>query len=523
MFNDKQIATIIQIVKQVVKQEDVHGVNIVGDKTIYAKEGLYVGNFNPNYDLYVHGRGCIEGDLLIKGNLFYENNGVSVDQNYMDVKIKQNRANGFRVRDDIGAKGILWDSQEEEFIIGQDAYLEGGELRLAKNLCNLRLKNINFNNAYCKNILLDSCIIGTQNRITIEGELILQGNLKIKGQIGAIGELLEIKSQIVSKTIRVEGSLFVDSVAEISKHLTCYELKTNNIECEDISANNMRMEGEMDMKQSCNIGGYLNVNKSADFKNGVEIKGSLYLGNNLIFTGDNTGIAFAKLSTIENASVDYIAGKKVSQLGDIVTTECQQELSNKSLGTNLDAKYFRIKNVDHPVDAYDVANKKYVDNFVVGGHMLKPVKITTNKKLAAIFMASSYQLIGENMEKLIVDEIETDVGDRILVKNQNNKMENGVYIVVANGNKNQQWILQLAEDWSDIVKNRPKVTPMIMCRYGAINGKKLFGINVVYSDIWEIMETEQFVKQSWSIYEQLIAEIKEIKNELKNWKDNKVQ
>ena len=68
MSLNEQVAQIIQIITKLQKQEDFHTTkNIVADKTIYAKRGLHVGDFNPAFDLFIKGNSCIKGDLIIKG------------------------------------------------------------------------------------------------------------------------------------------------------------------------------------------------------------------------------------------------------------------------------------------------------------------------------------------------------------------------------------------------------------------------------------------------------------------------
>jgi len=111
-------------------------------------------------------------------------------------------------------------------------------------------------------------------------------------------------------------------------------------------------------------------------------------------------------------------------------------------------------------------------------------------------MASSYQLISKKMEALILDGIETKIGDRILVKNQDIKTENGIYIVISKGHKNQQWILQLADDYGDILKNRPRITPLILVKYGEENGKCLYAINLLNQNIWEFMGQNEFINSN---------------------------
>jgi hypothetical protein len=507
--NEHQIANIVKIVSHLIQQDDIHSRgNIVGDKTIYAKEGLYVGDYNPNYDFFIKGRGCITGDVIIKGNLFYENAvGEASNKNYMDVTVKPNKSTGFRVRDDISAKGLIWDSQEEEFVIADEQFIENVKPRQPNFLCNLRFKNANFCNGYCKNIAIENSIIGLNQNIKIDSDIVLSGDFKIKGNIYSLLETLTIKSNIATKSIKVEGSIFVENSIEVGKDITCHHLNTLNIDCGDIKVRNIQLEGDIRIKGNCEIEDYFISLKGAEFRTGLEVKGSIYIGKNLIFTGEDSGIAFSNLCNIENASVSYINGKKILDEGDILVSKGSQELSNKYLGTNLNAKKFRICNMDSPIDEDDAVNKKYVDQFVIGCHILEPVKVASTENLDCLFANNHFQLMSKEMGRLTLDGIDAEIGDRILVKNQLTKTENGIYIVAAVGNRNQQWILQIAEDWEDIIKNRQKITPMVMIRYGIENGRKLFGMNLVYFSIWEIMGCEEFVKKGWGIYEKLLAKI----------------
>lgn len=118
------------------------------------------------------------------------------------------------------------------------------------------------------------------------------------------------------------------------------------------------------------------------------------------------------------------------------------------------------------------------------------------------------------MEQLIVDSIEVNIGDRILVKNQENTVENGIYVVISKGHRNQQWILQLADDCIDIVKNRPRITPIVLVRYGEVNGRRMFGMNYLNQLIWEFMGQEDFVKKVWDPMERVLVENKEIRKRL---------
>lgn len=340
--NEHQIANIVKIVSHLIQQDDIHSRgNIVGDKTIYAKEGLYVGDYNPNYDFFIKGKCCITGDVIIKGNLFYENGvGETTNKNYIDVFMKSNQNTGFRVRDDISAKGFIWDYYQDEFIIGDEKFIDNDKPRQPNYLSNIRFKNANFNNGYCKNIVIENSIIGLGENIKIDSDMILSGNFKIKGNIYSMMDTLHIKSHITTKSVKVEGSIFVENSIEISKELLCNKLQTFSLDCGNIKARNIQLEGNIQIKGFCEISDYFISHSGAEFKTALEVKGSMYIGKNLIFTGEDSGIAFSNLCNIENASVNYINGKKILNEGDILVSHGIQEFSNKSLGSNLDAKFF---------------------------------------------------------------------------------------------------------------------------------------------------------------------------------------
>jgi len=509
-MNELQLAKIVTLTSQLLEEKDIYTKNnIVGDKTIFAKQGLFVGDFNPAYDFFIKGRGCITGDLVIKGNLFYESTGNSLQESFQDVTVKPNKYAGFRFRDDIDTRGIIWDTKEEELIFADEKYFDNKSI---SSLLNMRLKNANMMNLYTKNILIESSIISTNtnNNLNIEANLYLKGNLKIDGNIFSSSDTIHLKSQLVTKNMRIEGNLVVDSEISTSKNVKCTTIIANNVDADDIYGVNLSIDGDLKINQNAEINGFFLSKKSGEFSQNLEIKGNLYCGKSIIFTNENAGIAFSKLSQIENASVSYINGKKITTQGDILTTIEQQELSNKSLGTNLDAKYNKIKNLDHPSDNHDAVNKSYVDQFIIGNHLLEPAKLATTKKLDAFFMASSFQLISKKMEALSIDNLEPDIGDRILVKNQEIPAENGIYIVISKGHRNQNWILQLADDYADIVKNRHRIVPTLLVRNGENNGGILFGLNCLTQKIWEFLGKNEFVNYS------LLERVHELEKKIQN-------
>ena len=84
----------------------------------------------------------------------------------------------------------------------------------------------------------------------------------------------------------------------------------------------------------------------------------------------------------------------------------------------------KITNLTDPTNPQDAANKRYVDSAVVGIDWKPSVRVATT---AAITLATGL----ENGDTL--DGVVLATGDRVLVKNQTDATENGIYVVAASG------------------------------------------------------------------------------------------
>ena len=45
----------------------------------------------------------------------------------------------------------------------------------------------------------------------------------------------------------------------------------------------------------------------------------------------------------------------------------------------------------------------------------------------------------------------------------------------------------------EILKNRSRIVPLVLVKYGEKNGKMLFGINFVNQTIWEFLGQDEFI------------------------------
>lgn len=465
MTSNEQVAQMIQIITKLQKQEDFHTTkNIVADKTIYAKKGLHVGDFNPAFDLFIKGNSCIKGDLIIKGNLVYENSGSITKSEFCDVVASE--ISGFRIRSDTFTQGFMWNESKNEFVIADDRYFEERDSRY--------LKNIRMNDIQCRNVALECISSSSHTPIKIKTDTTIQGNLSISQNLNVSSITAEdsvyFKKPIIADIVKIDKSLYVDGTAEIKELYTdAHQTKKLNI------LENIGIDGD------AVINGNLFVKCGADVRKTLEVGEDLIIGRSLIFNnGASSGIAFSEITPIENGSVSFINGKRIPDQGDVLTTEENQSLWNKSLGNDLDANLQRITNLNIPKENSDAVNKKYVDSFVSGCHFVPPARLCSiSCTIDAVFTNGSY--ISKKMEELMIDGVAPDIGDRVL-------LHNGIYNVISKGNRNQSWILQKTND----IINRDV---LILVKYGEKNARKIFCVSN-NSEIWEFLTSDEYVKKA---------------------------
>ncbi len=120
--------------------------------------------------------------------------------------------------------------------------------------------------------------------------------------------------------------------------------------------------------------------------------------------------------TVDNLRLDANTLSSINSNGNIV-------LNPNGTG-NISASSARIIDVADPVSANDAANKSYVDSVKQALDIKDSVRVASTGNLA---IASDLQN-GDS-----VDGVNLNTGDRVLLKNQTDASENGIYVAVASG------------------------------------------------------------------------------------------
>ena len=148
--------------------------------------------------------------------------------------------------------------------------------------------------------------------------------------------------------------------------------------------------------------------------------------NSLEVTNSATGNG-AKLGTQgDDANIDLILDPKGSGVVDV----------NSS----------RITNLTDPTQDQDAATKSYVDNVVNGLDVKESVRLATTANLASTYNNGAGTLTASSNGALSIDGVTVSTNDRVLVKNQTDTKQNGIYVVTATGDGSNPFVLTRAGD-----------------------------------------------------------------------------
>lgn len=145
--------------------------------------------------------------------------------------------------------------------------------------------------------------------------------------------------------------------------------------------------------------------------NGAVSTKTITLGNTTLTNGSTTtGVTGLTEVEVDNIRIDGNTISSTNTNGDVV-------ISPNGTG-NVDVSSSRITNVAEPVADSDAATKYYVDAARSGLDIKNSVKAATTGNIT---------LSGTQ----VIDGVTLSVGDRVLVKDQTNSAQNGIYVVAS--------------------------------------------------------------------------------------------
>jgi hypothetical protein len=114
-----------------------------------------------------------------------------------------------------------------------------------------------------------------------------------------------------------------------------------------------------------------------------------------------------------------------------------------------------------PTSSTDLVNKAYVDNLVATGiHFHTPVRVESPINLTATY-DNGTSGVGATLTNsgtqtaLVIDGVTVNTNDRVLVYQQTDQTQNGVYVVTDTGSGSTNWVLTRATDADSYVIDSP--------------------------------------------------------------------
>lgn len=171
------------------------------------------------------------------------------------------------------------------------------------------------------------------------------------------------------------------------------------------------------------------INKTSTFNSDINIVKTtgtvLSVNNNFTIDIDNNILSSSLVNKISNTTdtTDLSSGSLVVYGGTSISKKLRVgDLCFFNNGVNMNNT--RITNVLNPTNDQDAATKSYVDLVKQGLFVKDSVKVATTSALT---------LANDFVSGNIVDDYTLQLNDRILVKNQLDNIENGIYIVKTSG------------------------------------------------------------------------------------------
>ena len=176
---------------------------------------------------------------------------------------------------------------------------------------------------------------------------------------------------------------------------------------------------------------------------------------NQVFVAPNGSSGAPTFRSLVAADIPTLTAAKISDFDTQVRTNRLDQMAQPTADVPFNSR--KITGLADPTQNQDAATKAYVDTVSQGIHTHTSARLAT----AAALPTSTYSngtgginatITGTANGALSVDSVAVAVDDRILVKNQANAFENGMYVVTATGGASAVFVLTRSTDMNQDVE-----------------------------------------------------------------------